>query len=351
MAPRLAALAVLLAVADRSVALLDPHGFARVTRDAAAAAGWYVAPFDPANGLSVAEFRRRFLGVAESAASERPADVAPTKEAGREDPPPLPPSYDWRANASFASCIGPIVDQSPNGTKCGSCWAVSAVEAFGDRRCIATRQGRAGRAAAPATSSPAAPAERLELSALDLIACDRKCESPLLRKGCNNGCLGGFPKMAWEYFQSDGVVSAQCMPYNLSRQLLCPLNSCAPPLDNAKYRTSSSYHVLGAAPEIRRELVRKGPVQATFTVYEDFLNYAGGIYRYVAGRRLGLHAVKVVGYGVDGNGSAFWRADNSWGRSFGMNGSFLIAEGECGFEEAVYAGDACRPGEGYPCKP
>ena len=41
-------------------------------------------------------------------------------------------------------------------------------------------------------------------------------------------------------------------------------------------------------PSIRAELVRSGPVVATFTVYEDFMNYKRGVYRYVTGKRLGL---------------------------------------------------------------
>ena len=45
---------------------------------------------------------------------------------------------------------------------------------------------------------------------------------------------------------------------------------------------------------------------ATFTVYEDFMTYAGGIYKYSGvGKRLGLHAVKVLGFG-EANGTQYW---------------------------------------------
>ena len=44
----------------------------------------------------------------------------------RADEPPLPTQFDWRSNETFDSCIGPVVDQG----HCGSCWAVSAAEAF-----------------------------------------------------------------------------------------------------------------------------------------------------------------------------------------------------------------------------
>ena len=42
-----------------------------------------------------------------------------------------------------------------------------------------------------------------------------------------------------------------------------------------------------------------GPVEAAFTVYEDFENYAGGIYSNKGGQMLGGHAVRIVGWGVD----------------------------------------------------
>ena len=56
--------------------------------------------------------------------------------------------------------------------------------------------------------------------------------------------------------------------------------------------------------------------QATFTVFEDFMQYKGGIYRYVTGREVGRHAVKVLGWGQDSiNGSIveYWLCANSWG--------------------------------------
>ena len=65
---------------------------------------------------------------------------------------------------------------------------------------------------------------------------------------------------------------------------------------------------------------------------------------FVAGRRLGEHAVKVVGYGVGGpNATEYWECLNSWGGDWGNNGTFRIAVGECGFELNVLSGDPCLP--------
>merc|ERR1711967_187682 len=100
------------------------------------------------------------------------------------------------------------------------------------------------------------------------------------------GCLGGFPSLAWDFILKEGVVSAQCMPYNLSRQLLCPLNPCEPKAKASRYKAKRVYHVYGGDgfDGIREELVERGPLQATFTVYEDFMSYSKGIYRHAAGR-------------------------------------------------------------------
>ena len=126
---------------------------------------WVSKPFAAAQGLSAAEFRAKYLGVLEDGPEPARADVV---EASSD---PLPPAYDWRMNASYATCVGPVVDQ----LKCGSCWAVSAAEAFSDRHCVANR----ARASANFT--------RLEMSALDLIACDKECTS-LFSPQCNRGC-------------------------------------------------------------------------------------------------------------------------------------------------------------------
>ena len=181
---------------------------------------WVSKPFAAAQGLSAAEFRAKYLGVLEDGPEPTHADVV---EASND---PLPPAYDWRTNASYATCVGPVVDQ----LKCGSCWAVSAAEAFSDRHCVANR----ARASANFT--------RLEMSALDLIACDKECKS-LFSPQCNRGCQGGYPELAWKYLKEKGIVSADCMPYNLTKQLLCPLPSCRPPHDHTftrRVRTSIS---------------------------------------------------------------------------------------------------------------
>ena len=66
---------------------------------------------------------------------------------------------------------------------------------------------------------------------------------------------------------------------------------------------------------------------AAFTVYEDFVNYKSGVYKHVSGSALGGHAVKIIGWGED-----HWLVMNSWNETWGDNGTFKIAFGECGID-------------------
>ena len=80
-----------------------------------------------------------------------------------------------------------------------------------------------------------------------------------------------------------------------------------------------------------------GPVETGFLVYEDFIAYSSGIYKYTEGSLLGGHAVKVLGWGTE-NGIEYWIAANSWGEKWGENGFFKIQKGECGFEREFITG-------------
>jgi cathepsin B len=82
-----------------------------------------------------------------------------------------------------------------------------------------------------------------------------------------------------------------------------------------------------------------GPVEASFTVYEDFLAYKTGVYKHTTGSALGGHAIKIFGWGVE-NDSPYWLVANSWNEDWGDQGTFKIFRGhnECGIEGGVVAG-------------
>lgn len=87
------------------------------------------------------------------------------------------------------------------------------------------------------------------------------------------------------------------------------------------------------------EISTHGPIEAAFTVYEDFLQYKSGVYVHHTGSALGGHAIKILGYGSL-NGVDYWLCANSWNETWGDQGYFMIKRGinECGIEGTNYAG-------------
>lgn len=87
------------------------------------------------------------------------------------------------------------------------------------------------------------------------------------------------------------------------------------------------------------EISTNGPIEAAFTVYEDFITYKTGVYQHKHGRALGGHAIKILGYGNE-DGTDYWLVANSWNETWGDNGYFKILRGhnECGIEGGASAG-------------
>jgi hypothetical protein len=64
------------------------------------------------------------------------------------------------------------------------------------------------------------------------------------------------------------------------------------------------------------EIMKNGPVVAEFILYEDFINYAGGIYKHTTGKLLGYYYAKILGWGKNEVG-LYWRAAASFGSDWG----------------------------------
>ena len=245
----------------------------------------------------------------------------------------LPESFDAAENWPECPSLKEIRDQSV----CGSCWAFGAAEAATDRLCIATKGANQDR-----------------LSEEDLLAC---CDT------CGFGCIGGFPSTAWHWFHMKGVTTGgeygttnwcnayafpKCEHHSTGKYPPCgetqPTPKCVKecqegyPVEYAKdkHMFQEGYSVYGIK-EIKTELMTNGPMEVAFTVYEDFMTYKSGIYQHVTGARLGGHAVKLVGWGVE-NGVEYWKIANSWNEDWGENGYFRIKMGECGIEGQVTCG-------------
>ncbi|KAA3673832.1 cathepsin B [Paragonimus westermani] len=248
----------------------------------------------------------------------------------------LPISFNAIDKWYWCKSITQIRDQS----KCGSCWAVAAVEAMTDRVCIHSN-GK----------------YRKRLSETDLLAC---C------KTCGDGCDGGWPARAWDFWKSDGVVTGgsreaqegcksypfpRCTHYGEGKYKKCPTKRYPTPIcinlcdsdvidfEKDKTRANSSYNVPANEKQIMMEIMTNGPVEAGFDVYEDFPTYTSGIYFHAWGELKSGHAVKIVGWGEE-DGVPYWLIANSWNEGWGENGfvRFLRGMDECGIESEITAG-------------
>mmetsp|Transcript_72249 Transcript_72249/g.109063 ORF Transcript_72249/g.109063 Transcript_72249/m.109063 type:complete len:324 (+) Transcript_72249:2-973(+) len=240
----------------------------------------------------------------------------------------LPTNFDSRTN--WPGCIGPILDQAD----CGSCWAFGAAETVSDRLCISQ-------------SAKGNNATFLQLAPLDLVSCDSGFLKP------NDGCQGGQPGAALDYAKSTGLVTEKCLPYLKSEGGPIPTCTDEPCLDfvstpkchkscadgssfeGDKHKLSDVYGV----EDIASEIAKNGPVEAAFTVYEDFVHYKSGVYKHTTGQALGGHAIKIIGFGEE-NGDKYWLVQNSWTTKWGDNGLFKILRGtdECGIEDGAVTG-------------
>jgi len=266
----------------------------------------------------------------------------------------IPESFDSAENwPHCAKSIENIRDQS----NCGCCWAFAGAEAGSDRMCIATKG-----------------ATQVPLSDQDICFNG----GGLMSRGCSGGQISG----PWSYlkkggfFGGKGAVSGgqfngtgpfgkglcadfsmpHCHhhgpqgsdPYPAEGETGCPSqntpsgpkqcgpDAVAPHNDFAADKYSYEGNTVTASGEenIQRALMAGGPMSVAFTVYSDFENYASGIYHHVTGGVAGGHAVKLVGWGVEG-GVKYWKVANSWNPFWAEKGYFRIKRGdsECGIED------------------
>ncbi|CAH1180136.1 unnamed protein product [Phaedon cochleariae] len=256
----------------------------------------------------------------------------------RGDDEVIPDTFDARENWPDCESIRLIRDQS----KCGSCWAVAAAAAMSDRVCIFSNA-----------------TDQTLVSDEDLLSC---CSD------CGHGCGGGRPYAAWVYWQQRGIVTGG--PYNSTTGCKaysmppcehggtpgslpqCPSKGyntpgCVRSCDKGStlsYKESKTYaaqaYYVGVNDEqIQLEILKNGPVEASFDVYSDFLTYKSGIYQRTSDDSIGGHAVKLIGWGEENN-VPYWLITNSWNEDWGDKGIFKILRGtnECHIEEDIVAG-------------
>lgn len=233
----------------------------------------------------------------------------------------IPASFDARTQWANGQ-IHPIRNQE----QCGSCWAFAASEAFSDRQAIAANNSI-----------------NVIFSPQQLVSCDTA--------GGNQGCNGGYPIQAWDYFVATGAIADECYPYTSGGGVTgtCLLKKGATTCTATKgtgpatlYKAATAYAIAANnVAAMQTEIMTYGPIEVAFDVYEDFFSYTSGVYVHKTGALDGGHAVKIIGWGTLNN-VAYWTVANSWGTTWGMDGFFLIKRGvnECGIEAQPVAGHA-----------
>ena len=198
-----------------------------------------------------------------------------------------PASLDWRnSNGSYVTGIR-------NQAKCGSCWAFSLTGGLESYVLI--------------TSSR--PGADIDLSEQVMLSCSGA-------GSCNGGYLDAG------YLQSTGLPLETVYPYTATDGVC---SSASAGWQSSAYKIGSWGSVPKKLASIKAALAALGPLPTAFMVYEDFMHYKSGIYSYATGKKLGGHAVLLVGYNDAEN---YFIVKNSWGTGWGEDGFFRIAYSE-----------------------
>ena len=199
---------------------------------------------------------------------------------------PQPASLDWRDNN------GNYVSAVTNQKKCGSCWAF-AMTAGLESNVLRTQN----------SSGPVDLAEQVMLSCSGVGS-------------CNGGTLNA------SFLQETGLPDESAYPYTATDG---SCDTAAPGWQSTAHKIAAWGSVSKTLKAIKTAINENGPLPTAFYVYEDFMHYKSGVYSYTTGKKLGGHAVLLVGYN---DPEQYFIVKNSWGTGWGENGFFKIAYSE-----------------------
>ncbi len=99
-----------------------------------------------------------------------------------------------------------------------------------------------------------------------------------------------------------GLVSDTCYPYTSGKGASGSCSKTCTGKGTWAPSYATKHHTYTTVDDIKQEVYTNGPIQAGFTVYEDFMNYKSGVYKHTTGKALGGHAIKIVGWGATADG-------------------------------------------------
>ena len=203
--------------------------------------------------------------------------------------------WDWR-NVDDQNWLTPVSNQG----NCGSCVAFAAVAVVEGQYAIANKLSWL----------------KPQFSQQMLFDCGKgSCD------------IGWLPEWASYQLKSVGVTDLSCAPYLLGasgKNGVCSENYC----ENQKDRTLKITQVttpstrFGGSDKKVKEALKKGPLLTTLNAREDFLYYKSGVYRTKNSKKVGGHAVALVGFDDE---KKAWLIKNSWGEDWGEHGYAWIS--------------------------
>ncbi len=174
----------------------------------------------------------------------------------------LPAHFDWRDNK------GNFVTSVKNQGACGSCWDFAAVAQTESWWKIQNNDA----------------STNLDLSEQFILSCGEG--------DCNGASIG----LALDFIDTVGVPTESCFPYQADDSVPCS-DACGSWASQSVNIPGWGYVTLSeTVRENIKQAVYRQPVAASFSVYQDFSQYGGGVYQHVWGDYLAGHAVLIVGW-------------------------------------------------------
>jgi len=223
----------------------------------------------------------------------------------------IPLSWDWR-NVNGSDWTTPIKNQYQD--ICGSCWAFGALGGLEATLKIWENN----------------PMLDVDLSEQYMLSC-----SP-------GSCNGWYLDRTVKWIKTNGSIPESCFQYLADDTIPCD-TKCANWRDML-VGVDGYKKITANITVIQSALIEYGPLPASMDVYTDFYpNYTGGVYIHTNGTYVFGHVVTIIGYKITRENEGYWICKNSWGTSWGEQGWFRIAFGECKIEKGVY----CYTGPNY----
>jgi len=155
-----------------------------------------------------------------------------------------------------------------------------------------------------------------------------------------DGCHGGDNLAAFECMAKNEVTDRTCSIYQArghdngqkcSAMENCrncnPGEACFVP-DAYKTYNADQYGNVKGEQNMMQEIAQRGPIACGIAVPDSLETFSGkGIYCDTTGDKQQVHAISIVGYGVQ-DGKKYWLMRNSWGSHWGDQGFAKVCRGE-----------------------